>query len=127
MVGRPSTFLTETASPVQTGSSSPQKCWDKDTILVDLVWSWGLDCMQPEGRGQNPANAGIDTPERDSGCPGHRVPGTGRPCATCLTVLPAMPTYFRDNAPGMRLWMETPFVTAVASSACHCPALPASH
>lgn len=29
---------------------------------------------------------------------------------------------FRGNEPRMRLWMETLFVTAVASSACHCPA-----
>lgn len=52
------------------------------------------------------------------------VLGTRRPCASVPTVILVRPTYFRDNAPDMQLWMETPFVTAVASSACHHPALP---
>lgn len=46
------------------------------------------------------------------------------PVAYCL---PGDANLFLVTAACMRLWMETPFVTAAAPSACRCPALPASH
>lgn len=46
---------------------------------------------------------------------GGPVPVASLSCWGCQLI-------FRGNASGMWVWMETPFVTAVASSACYCPA-----